>query len=194
MPGRTREPRLVANGVVRGEDKQDRVGSVVALAEHLQGSGDSGRGVPADRLEQDGERCDAGGGKLPHDHKPVRLVRDHDGRANGARQRHDPPDGRLKEGALVREGDKLLGMELPGKRPEPASGPARQHDGEYGGNHVQDRPVLRSDWARHSLPKDRRRPPSSRRFIETRSASASSRDQPTGTTSRIGVIVTSGLR
>ena len=143
--------RFVSNDVVRGEDHQDRIVSFANLIERFEGGGGDGRGgVPGGRLEQNGRRLDGDGLELLRNHETVLLVADHDGTPNTAQGR-EPADGGLQQGVLVQERDELLGMELPGERPEPASGTARQDDGEYGGSHLRGGKVRRSNGSGHSL-------------------------------------------
>ena len=135
LPDRARKSRFVANDVVRREDQKDGIVSFVAPGQRFEGSGgDRGGGVPGGRLEQNGRGRDADRLELLRDHEPVLLVADHDGRPRGV-QGCKPPGGDLQEGVLIDERDELLGTELPGERPEPASGTARQNDGENGGGH-----------------------------------------------------------
>ena len=137
LADRARKSRFVANDVVRGEDQKDGIVSSVAPGDRLEGGrGDRGGGIAGGRLEQNGRGGDADRRELLRDHETVRLVADHDGRPRGV-QRRKPARGALQEGVLIRERDELLGTELAGERPEPASGTARQDDREYGVGHFR---------------------------------------------------------
>ena len=136
LPNRIGEPGFVPDDVVDGKDQQDRFIAVARLPKRLKRRRrDRGCRVSRRRLEEHGRGSDADGLELFAHHEAMRFVADHD-RRRETRERRVAPDGReapsrsLQERELVRQREELLGVKLPGKRPEPAAGTSGKDDGD----------------------------------------------------------------
>ena len=136
LPNRIGEPGLVPDDVVDGKDQQDRFISVARLPKRLKRRRrDRGCRVSRRRLEEHGRGSDADSLELFAHHEAMRFVADHD-RRRETRERRVAPDGReapsrsLEQRELVRQREELLGVKLPGKRPETAAGASGEDDGD----------------------------------------------------------------
>ena len=135
-PHRPGKGDFVPDDMIRRQDEEDRLFVPGAPGESLErGGGDGGRGVPGDRLQNDGARRDIDGSELFRRHKAVFVVAHHD-RGGGIVEGRQPLRGRLQQGILAEKTDQLLGMVFAGQRPESAAGASRENDRDYVRIHI----------------------------------------------------------
>ena len=122
-PGPRRDHRLVERGMqggqvgdggVGGHQPEHRLG--ILCLQHQGGGGDGGRAVAADRLQQDAAALDAGLAQLLRHQEAVRLVADHQRRAEGVAA--GAAGGFLQHGLGRDERPELLRVPFPRQRPE----------------------------------------------------------------------------